>query len=65
MEKKTWKDIEFIRLLNNNGFKKVSSTGSHVKFKNNIGNTIVVPIGHDINRMMARRLIKENNLVLK
>lgn len=58
---KVYNGNEFTKILLKNGFKFVSSKGSHKKYKR--GNQTVV-INQKINRMIAQRLIKENNLVL-
>lgn len=58
---KVYNGNEFTKILLKNGFKFVSAKGSHKKYKR--GNQTVV-INQKINRMIAQRLIKENNLVL-
>lgn len=50
---------EFTKLLNNNGF-YLNRKGDHFIFTNNIGKHISVPF--NIKCVIARRLIKENNL---
>lgn len=52
---------KFTRQLVNNGYKRVRIRGSHYIYENTQGNTIVV--NKDINRMVKRRLIVQNNLV--
>lgn len=59
---KVYNGNEFTKILLKNGFEFVSSKGSHKKYKR--GNQTVV-INQKINRMIAQRLIKENNLVLQ
>ena len=53
---------DFRILLRQNGYVFNRTSGDHVIFTNDI-NTISVPYhGKQLNRMIARRLIKENNL---
>ena len=54
---------KFTRLLIDNGYHKVRVNGSHYIYQNSDGNTI--SINKDINRMVKRRIIRENNLVPK
>lgn len=51
---------KFINILHRNGYKKVRSKGSHIIFKNDNGN--IITIKNKLNQMIARRLIKENDL---
>ena len=51
----------FDKLLKVNGFRLERTTGSHFIYKDNNGRTVAV--NKDLNRMVAQRLIKENNLV--
>lgn len=51
---------KFIRLLRENGYKLIRQNGSHSIYKNDNGNTITINI--NLNAMVARRLIRENNL---
>lgn len=46
-------------MLRKNGYERISSRGDHFKYSNG-KRTIVIPGG--CNRMVMRRLIKENNL---
>lgn len=57
---KQFNSREFKKLLRNNGYDYVRSNGSHDIFSNGEFN-IVVPI--HLNMMIAKRLIKENNLI--
>lgn len=59
---KQWSGREFQKILRNNGYEPMRTCGSHVIYKNTYGNTISVPKGEP-NKMLTRRLIKENNLV--
>ena len=38
---------EMIRLLERNGFAAVSTRGSHCKLRNDVGRTVIVPLGRD------------------
>lgn len=51
---------KFHKMLVNNGYQRTRQRGSHRMYKNDDGNVIPVPL--HINKMMAKRLIKENNL---
>ncbi len=53
---------DFRILLRQNGYVFSRNSGDHVIFCNDV-NTISVPYkGKGLNRMLVRRLIKENNL---
>ena len=52
----------FCRILWDNGYNEVKITGGHHKFENDVGNVIVIT--KKLNKMVALRLIKENNLVV-
>lgn len=56
---KVYTDRAFAKLLKHNGYKKIRTSGDHFIYSNG-ENTISVNKG--INRMVAQRLIKENNL---
>ena len=51
---------EFVPLLEKNGYREIRSNGSHFIYSNG-HNTISV--NKNLNRMVRKRLIKENNLV--
>ena len=51
---------DFDRMLRKNGYGKERCNGSHFTYCNQSGNKIVV--NKNLNKMVARRLIKENNL---
>lgn len=57
-----WTTRDFVRMLKNNGYYPAENKGkgSHTVFKNDAGNHISVPLR--IRAVIARRLIKENNL---
>lgn len=58
------KDIDFnkfSKMLEENGYGVKRKSGSHYIYGNDKGETIV--INNHLNRMVARRIIKENNLV--
>lgn len=58
---KRYKRREFIRILLDNGFTYERTKGDHDIYKR--GNQhISIPYRTDLNRMLTRRLIKENNL---
>lgn len=48
---------EVMPLLKKNGFRVVGIKGSHIKFKDDIGNTIVV--NNNLNEMVRKRIEKE------
>ena len=48
---------EILPLFKENGFEIVSTKGSHIKFKDAVGNTIVV--NKDLNVMVRKRIEKE------
>ena len=53
---------DFRALLRRNGYVFQRHSGDHLIFTNDV-NTISIPFhGKEINRMLAQRLIKENNL---
>lgn len=54
---------EFVKVLNANGFEYKRSKGSHDIYYNDEGRHISVPA--TLIDVIARRLIKENNLKLK
>ena len=56
---KSYSTKEIIRILLDNGFEYVSCKGDHKKFKRG---TETVVVNNDINKMVARRLIKTHNL---
>lgn len=51
---------EFVKLLNNNGFRYTRCNGSHSIYTNSSGKHISIP--YRLECVIARRLIKENNL---
>lgn len=53
---------DFIKLLRKNGFEFDRTSGDHLIYINDKGVHISIPYGNEINAMLARRLIKENNL---
>lgn len=57
-----WDTDDFIRMLKKNGYTlaKGRGMGSHSIYQNEAGNHISVP--RKIKAVIARRLIKENNL---
>lgn len=59
---KTYSDREFLLVLKHNGYRPVSSRGDHKKYKNDNNDTIIT--SPNINKMVARRMIKEHHLVI-
>ena len=53
---------EFVPLLEKNGYREIRSNGSHFIYSNG-HNTISV--NKNLNRMVRKRLIKENNLCVQ
>lgn len=51
---------EFVKLVRQNGFEYIRSKGSHDIYYNNKGRHISIP--QTLVNVIARRLIKENNL---
>ena len=60
---KIFKTREFISILNRNGYIRIRTTGDHGVFSNGRRSIVITVKGKEINRMIARRLIKENNLI--
>lgn len=48
---------EVMPILKENGYYIVDTKGSHIKFRNETGNTIVV--NKDLNKMVRKRITKE------
>lgn len=61
MRAKEYTPREFVALLKRNGYEYDRSKGDHKMYRNKEGNTIAVTTTK-LNRMVAARLIKENNL---
>jgi predicted RNA binding protein YcfA (HicA-like mRNA interferase family) len=57
---KQWSRIAFIKVLKKNGYHYSRNNGSHSIYINSQGKHITVPLR--IEAVIARRLIKENNL---
>lgn len=58
---KQWSEREAIKIMRKNGYKIDRFSGDHKIFKNEAGNLISLPVGEP-NKMLMRRLIKENRL---
>lgn len=56
---------EFKRILKNNGYVLVRQKGDHLIYKHPQREKIITITSKDLNMMIARRLIKENNLEVK
>ena len=54
---------EFVKLVRQNGFEYIRSKGSHDIYYNNKGRHISIP--QTLVDVIARRLVRENNLVSK
>ena len=59
---KEFSSQEFIRILLDNGFEYSSCKGDHKKFRR--GKETVV-VNKKLNKMVARRLLKEHNLMFR
>lgn len=59
--KRTFTSRELVQLLTAKGFKYARSSGDHDIYKKG-DKTVAVNVG-EVNRMLARRIIKENNLL--
>lgn len=52
-------------ILQKNGFVRERTNGSHVIYKDKNKREISIPCGREPNKMLVRRLIKENNLIVR
>lgn len=50
----------FVPILISNGYREIRSNGSHFVYSNG---TNKITVNKDLNKMVRRRLIKENNLI--
>ena len=57
---KQYTQLEFIRVVEKNGFYYSRHSGDHAIYVNDKGRHISIP--HKLESVIARRLIKENNL---
>ena len=57
---KQYTQLEFIRVVERNGFSYSRHSGDHAIYVNDKGRHISIP--HKLESVIARRLIKENNL---
>lgn len=62
MKIKQWKSDEFCKMATKNGFSFDRQSGSHLIYRNQNGIHMSIPV--NLNCLIARRLIKENNLVV-
>lgn len=62
MRTRVYTSREFRKMLAKNGYLLHSTKGSHFVYKNPVTGS-VISINVNLNKMVARRLIKENNLV--
>ena len=58
---KQYTQLEFIRVVEKNGFSYNRHSGDHAIYVNDKGRHISIP--HKLESVIARRLIKENNLI--
>lgn len=62
---RTWTYKQMVEVVESNGYEYSRCTGDHVIYKKQgARNTITLTKKRQINPCIARRLIKENNLVL-
>ena len=56
------KSEEFIKLLENMGFKRIRQKGSHVRLKHDDGRVTTVPLhkGRDVPKGLLRKIIRED-----
>ena len=59
-QRKTKEMREFEPILKANGYREIRSNGSHFIYSNG---TNQITVNKDLNKMVRKRLIKENNLV--
>lgn len=60
---KQYSPRQFRKILRNNGFSYIRSNGDHDIYQNGNGTHISIPANR-MNKMLCRRLIKENGLVV-
>ena len=58
---RTYSDKEIRQIMHKNNYKPVRQKGSHVIYENDEGNHITIRV-NKCNKMVFRRMIKENNL---
>ena len=58
---RAYSDREFRKILKNNGYERTRSRGDHLMYSN--GQNIIVITPH-INKVLALRLIKQNQLAV-
>lgn len=59
-QRKTKQIREFETILKSNGYREIRSNGSHFIYSNG---TKQITVNKDLNKMVRKRLIKENNLI--
>lgn len=59
---KQWTHKELCKVAESNGYYHIRSKGSHSIYRNDNGYHISIPL--KLNCTIARRLIKENNLII-
>lgn len=55
---------DFKKILKQNNYEHVRSNGDHAIFKHR-GSGAVISVPQHLNPLIARRLVRENNLVIK
>ena len=60
MQRITKEMRSFVPILESNGYHEIRSRGSHFIYSNG---TKQITVNKDLNKMVRKRLIKENNLV--
>ena len=63
MDRRYYSSREFRNILSNNGYSLIRTTGSHLIYSNGKSNIVIT--ANNLNAMICRRLIKENELKLK
>jgi len=61
-----YKPGEIIRLLEQNGFVKISQEGSHVKMRNQENTTIIIPVhsNKDLKKGLALAILRKAGLLM-
>jgi predicted RNA binding protein YcfA (HicA-like mRNA interferase family) len=56
---------EVVRALTKAGFAEVSQRGSHVKLRNEIGRTVIVPLHRELARGTLRSILRQADLTVE
>jgi predicted RNA binding protein YcfA (HicA-like mRNA interferase family) len=54
-----------VRALTKAGFAEVSQRGSHVKLRNEIGRTVIVPLHRELARGTLRSILRQADLTVE